>query len=81
MMNFFVGAKNEEQEEASSCSNQLDGIAATLGQTRDVLNERGEKLQTLSDKTSALADQSRDFAQMAKELKQSQQKGFFSFFD
>lgn len=80
LMNFLFEEDNEEDKVASS-NDAITGIAASLGQTRDALNERGEKLQTLSDKTSALAEQSRDFAKMAKELRQSQQKGFFSLFD
>lgn len=77
--NFFTGEGNQQEEETPA--NQLDGLASSLGQTRDALNERGEKLQTLGDKTAALADQSRDFAQMAKELRQNQERGFMSLFD
>lgn len=69
-----VGGKIENKK---SANDELTGIAQSLNQTRNAFNERGERLNTLSDKTSALKDASSDFAKMAKELNKSQQSGFF----
>merc|ERR1712071_110775 len=78
-----VDENNEEDinERVGSSHDQLNGLTTSLTQSRDALQERGEKLQAMSEKTAALADQSKQFAQLAKELRQNQQKGFFSFFD
>jgi DNA-directed RNA polymerase subunit RPC12/RpoP len=54
---------------------QMTGLSQSLGETRNALVERGSKLETLGEKTSRLADASRDFAQMAKELSKESQKG------
>jgi len=51
---------------------QSQGLADRLGQTRDALNERGDKLNTLVDKTARLESAASDFAKMAKELEKSQ---------
>jgi len=51
---------------------QSQGLADRLGQTRDALNERGDKLNSLVDKTARLESAASDFAKMAKELEKSQ---------
>ena len=54
---------------------------AKLSATRDAFNERGERLNSLAEKTAALQDASKDFASMAKELrKQQESKGIFGGF-
>ena len=79
VQNFFM----EEVEEPPSVSQEVDtnekvaGMMSSLDQTRQAFGERGEKLNNLVEKTSALKNASEDFAKMAKELKESQQKGFF----
>lgn len=73
MMNFFTG--QDQGEEGT-----MSGLTETLGQTKDALLERGTKLSSLSEKTSALADSSREFAALAKALKESQQKANSGFF-
>ncbi|KAI2500336.1 hypothetical protein MHU86_14144 [Fragilaria crotonensis] len=55
----------------------VGGLHASLGQTRDALNERGDRLNTLSEKTEKLMNASEDFAKMAKELEKSQSGGLF----
>lgn len=77
VQNFFMEEEPAADDRNLNGQDQLNGMASSLNQTRDALNERGEKLSTLAEKTGALRDASRDFAQMAKELKQSQQKGLF----
>ena len=72
---------NDKREQKESSVSQLEGLTLSMGETRDKLNERGEKLHNLSDKTAALAESSREFSQLAKELRQNQSKGFFSLFD
>jgi hypothetical protein len=58
-------------------NNQVSGLMGSLSATRNAFNERGEKLNTLSEKTGALRDASEDFAKMAEELCKSQEKGIF----
>lgn len=53
------------------------GLQASLGQTRDALNQRGERLGALSEKTEKLMNASEDFAKMAKELEKAQSGGMF----
>lgn len=48
--------------------------ANVLSEARQNLEERGQKLNQLSDKTDKLAAASSDFADMAKQLKKQQQK-------
>lgn len=55
----------------------VGGLHASLGQTRDALNERGDRLNTLGEKTEKLMNASEDFAKMAKELEKSQSGGLF----
>jgi len=73
--NFFFEEVEVLDEE--STEDQLQGIAATLSQTKDAFNERGERLNSLSEKTAALKDASRDFAKMAQELEKQQKGGLF----
>jgi hypothetical protein len=57
---------------------QLGTLASSLGETRNAMLERGEKLQNLSDKSAKLVDASSDFARMAKELrKKTESQGLF----
>ena len=57
---------------------KLESIAGKMSATRDALNERGEKLAGLAEKSAALQDASRDFAAMAKELnRQTKSRGLF----
>lgn len=48
--------------------------ANVLSEARQNLEERGEKLSQLADKTDKLAAASSDFAEMAKQLKKQQQR-------
>jgi len=64
--NFVSNAKKSNQE--------VSDLSASLGETRDRLNERGEKLRSLADKTEILAESSRNFAKLAKDLEKSQSK-------
>ena len=77
VQNFFMEEVPAESHQNSQDQAQLHGMTSTLNQTRDSLNERGEKLSSLAEKTGALRDASKDFAKMAKELKESQQSGLF----
>jgi hypothetical protein len=56
---------------------QIGGLHASLGKTKDALNQRGERLGALSEKTEKLMNASEDFAKMAKELEKSQSGGMF----
>eukprot|EP00547_Thalassionema_nitzschioides_P003753 CAMPEP_0194217178 /NCGR_PEP_ID=MMETSP0156-20130528/20536_1 /TAXON_ID=33649 /ORGANISM="Thalassionema nitzschioides, Strain L26-B" /LENGTH=926 /DNA_ID=CAMNT_0038946149 /DNA_START=189 /DNA_END=2969 /DNA_ORIENTATION=- len=66
--------KGETEDERHD---DLGSLQATLGQTRDALNERGDRLSSLGEKTERLMNASEDFAKMAKELEKSQSGGLF----
>ena len=51
--------------------------AGAMGESLDAAVERGEKLNQLGDKSQQLADDAEDFASLAKQLRQNQEKGFF----
>ena len=66
------------QTEEEAPAEKIGGLSAQLGQTKDALNERGEKLNTLAEKSDKLVNASKDFATMAKELnKASHSQGLF----
>lgn len=44
------------------------GVMAAMGELRHGLQDRGERLESLVDKTTELADSSSQFAEMAKQL-------------
>ena len=77
MQNFFMEEVTVEDNDELRGQEQVNGVVSSLNQTMDSLNERGEKLNSLAEKTSALRDASKDFAKMAKELRESQEKGLF----
>jgi hypothetical protein len=64
-------------EEDRTQANSLEGLSHSLNQTRNLLHERGDKLNTLADKSDRLVNASKDFATMAKELNRQTQGGFF----
>lgn len=64
-------------EEDHTQANSLEGLSHSLNQTRNLLHERGDKLNTLADKSDRLVTASKDFATMAKELNRQTQGGFF----
>ena len=68
----------KEKDKAETGADTLSGLSNQLNQTRDALNERGDKLKTLSDKSDKLVSASQDFAAMAKELNKQSSQGFFS---
>ncbi len=56
-------------------------VAGALGENLDKLRERGEKLNTLQDKTQRLESQAQDFAASAAKLREQQEaKSFFGLF-
>jgi hypothetical protein len=67
----------QEEEDAKRPAEQVEGLAASLGQTRDALNKRGEQLATLNDKSAKMVDASSDFARMAKELRKKSEASWF----
>jgi hypothetical protein len=70
--NYVMGEEADKQP-----SKKVEGLTASLGQTRDALNQRGEKLASLNDKSAQLVDASADFAKMAKELRKKSEGGLF----
>jgi hypothetical protein len=75
MENISKAVFGDGETESSSAvpASEIGGLSAKLGQTRDALNERGEKLNTLADKSDRLVNASKDFASMAKELNRKSQ--------
>ncbi len=67
----------EEQGTTKSHSDSIGGLSESLNQTKNQLLERGDKLNTLADKSDRLVNASKDFASMAKELNRKSQGGFF----
>jgi tetratricopeptide (TPR) repeat protein len=72
--NYIMG----EDEDVNTVS-KLNGLTNTLDQTRDALNQRGDRLASLGEKSTQLVDASADFAKMAKELNQQNDRGFFGW--
>ena len=64
-------------DEEETKSQQVNGLTASLDQTRNALNQRGEKLDALNDKSAKLVETSADFAKMAKELRKQSEGGLF----
>lgn len=58
-------------------ANALGGLTSSLDQTRDALNQRGEQLAALNDKSAKMVDESANFSKMATELRKQSEKGFF----
>ena len=77
--NFFMEEVEVEdpRAQAANANERVTGMMSTLTQTGQAFSERGEKLNTLVEKTDALKNASEDFAKMARELKESQQGGLF----
>jgi len=68
-----VGGQSEQNLTKTGVTDVVD----SLNQTRNAFNERGQKLRNLCEKTDALKNASKDFATMAKQLADSQEKGLF----
>lgn len=78
MAKAVFGGDSVGKDGAASAANEVLGLSASLGQTRDALNERGDKLNSLAEKSDKLVNASKDFASMAKELNQaSRNQGLF----
>ncbi|KAL1504258.1 hypothetical protein AB1Y20_010667 [Prymnesium parvum] len=56
------------------------GAAAGMHEAVEALHERGDKLNQLGDKTQQLADDADDFLNLAKKLRQKEEKSFFGLF-
>ncbi len=76
--NFFMEeVEVEDPQDIRANDRGVSGVMSSLSQTGEAFRERGEKLNTLVEKTDKLKNASEDFAKMARELKESQQKGLF----
>jgi len=73
--NFVLGA---EEAEGSTPTAKAEGLKSSLNETRNALLQRGQKLESLGEKSSQMVDASADFARMAKELrKKSESSNIF----
>jgi len=59
-----------------STQDRISNALSDLGQMKDKVLERGDKLNSLQEKSEALEKASVDFANMAKELNRSQNSWF-----
>ncbi len=76
--NFFMEEVGVEDDSApANAQSNVAGVMSALGETRQAFDERGQKLNNLVEKTAALNSASEDFAKMAKELRESQERGIF----
>jgi hypothetical protein len=71
------GQEDRADSNPQSQADSIEGLSQTLNETRNKLLERGDKLNTLADKSDRLVNASKDFASMAKELNRKSQGGFF----
>jgi len=62
----------EVEQTKLSRKEKITNAISGLSQTRNAVLERGDKLESLADKTEALNEASLDFAKMAKELNRNQ---------
>ena len=67
---------SETNKSEPSTQDRISSALSGLGQMKDKVLERGDKLQSLQDKSEALEKASLDFANMAKELNRSQNSWF-----
>jgi len=77
--NFFYDELEEDTRSKQQSTVHTAGALETLHGTRNAFIERGEKLNNLCEKTDALKNASKDFAKMAKQLADSQEKGIFGW--
>lgn len=78
--NYFVEEiEVEEQDSSQMAKDNVSGVMNSLNETRNAFIERGQKLDNLVEKTDALNNASVEFAKMAKELADSQEKGIFGW--
>ena len=68
----MVDGGNSDKDNARSATDRISSAFSALGQARDAVLDRGDKLSSLQDKTEKLEQASLDFANMAKELNRSQ---------
>lgn len=73
----FVFGEDDEVAAPSAANEQVRGLSDSLNNTKNAMLERGDKLNTLSDKSAAMVDSSANFAKMAKELQKQSEKSFF----
>jgi len=71
--NFVFGEEREEEPQQ-----KVKNIMSSMSETRNALIDRGEKINSLGDKSARLVEASSDFARMAKELRKKQsERGIF----
>jgi hypothetical protein len=74
--NFLFGG--EEQQQQQNCPDaEVSGLMSSLGETRNALLERGDKLSSLNEKSEKMVSASEDFSKMATELRKNSERGLF----
>ena len=77
--NLLGSSDADSEDNATTNADSIAGLNAQLSETRDKLNERGEKLSSMADKSDQLVAAAENFASMAKELNKKSSQGFFSW--
>lgn len=72
------GRPSRASSEAAGGSD-VAATSALMAENRDKLLERGEKLNTLQDKTARMEADAQNFAEMAKQLRKQQESSWFGF--
>ena len=72
VQNVLIEEEAEDKNPMERKKGESSDLANAASQTRDAFLERGEKLNTLSDKTDAVREASIGFADMARELNEQQ---------
>jgi hypothetical protein len=72
-----LGGTEDQDATQMTHADSISGLSSQLNQTRDSLNERGDKLSSLADKSDKLVTAASDFEAMAKELNRKTNQGLF----
>ncbi|KAL7564779.1 hypothetical protein ACA910_021042 [Epithemia clementina (nom. ined.)] len=72
--NLLFGGATEGPDKPAE---RMDGLMNSLGETRNALLERGDKLSSLNDKSAQMVSASEDFAKLANELRKKSERGLF----
>ena len=69
----------KEPQRTPEKNNEMDGAHNAANKAKNALGERGEKLQSLNEKTAKMRDEAQNFAEMASKLRQQQEKSLWPF--
>ena len=76
----FTGDSKRNQDNVKPAQQAGGNVSATMGvmnETHEKLQERGEKLSRLQDRTEEMSNQAGEFARLAKQLNEQQKARWF----